>query len=137
MTATSRHASSSASNAPASKRKAYYFYVASVLIALAASAVLVAAMAHAQNAGPAARAQVATAPGVPPSTPVAVATATPRYSAKDIGRAFVFMDANSDGLISRREAASFRNVAKYFDAADTNQDNALSPGEFSSALNRP
>ena len=135
MIAASRPASRSASKAPASKRKAYYFYVASVLIALAASAVLVAVIA--QTAEPAVRPRSAAAPGVPTSTAVAVVTATPRYSAKDIDRAFNFMDANQDGIISREEAARFRNVAKYFDAADTNKDNALSPGEFSSGLNRP
>jgi len=47
------------------------------------------------------------------------------------------MDANQDGIISREEAARFRNVARYFDEADTNKDNTLSPTEFSSALNRP
>ena len=135
MIAASRPASRSASKAPASKRKAYYFYVASVLIALAASAVLVAVIA--QTAEPAVRPRSAAAPGVPTSTAVAVVTATPRYSEKDIDRAFNFMDANQDGIISREEAARFRNVAKYFDAADTNKDNALSPGEFSSGLNRP
>ena len=47
------------------------------------------------------------------------------------------MDANKDGKISRAEAAGFRNVAKYFDAADTDKDGTLSLAEFGNALNRP
>ncbi len=135
MIAAPRPASRSASKAPASERRAYVLYVASVLIALAASAVLVAVVA--QAAEPAAPPPLAAAPGVSTSTAVPVATSTVRYSAKDIDRAFTFMDANQDGIISREEAARFRNVARHFDEADTNKDNALSPAEFSSALNRP
>lgn len=123
MITASRHAAAKAANAVPPNRKAYYFYVASVLIALTASAVLVAVIAHAQTAEPILPAQSA-------------AVAAPRYSAKDIDRAFVFIDANSDRLISRQEAAVFRNVARHFDAADTNKDNSLTPTEFSSALNR-
>ena len=67
----------------------------------------------------------------------AAATAAPRYAAPDIERAFSFMDANKNGKVSREEAAGFRNVAKYFSAADTNQDQALSLEEFASAMNRP
>ena len=47
------------------------------------------------------------------------------------------MDVNKDGKISRAEAAGFRNVAKHFDAADSNKDNLLSLEEFGNALNRP
>ena len=47
------------------------------------------------------------------------------------------MDDNRDGHLSRQEAAGFKNVAKYFDAADTNQDGMLSLLEFGGALNRP
>lgn len=46
------------------------------------------------------------------------------------------MDANKDGKVSRQEAAGFRNVAKHFDAADTNKDGTLSLIEFGNALNR-
>jgi EF hand len=59
-----------------------------------------------------------------------------KYSAKDLERAFNFMDANKDGKISREEAASFRNVAKYFDQADTDKDQMLSPEEFENAMNQ-
>ncbi len=61
----------------------------------------------------------------------------PRYGAKDIERAFGFIDANKDNAISREEASGFRNVAKHFDAADINKDGALSVEEFGDALNRP
>lgn len=121
-------ASRNAPHAAPSNRKGYYLYGLSVLIALVASAVLVAVIANAHAVEPKVPAAAAAVP---------VATSTVRYSAKDIDRAFNFMDANQDGIISREEAARFRNVAKYFDAADTNKDNALSPGEFSSGLNRP
>lgn len=78
-----------------------------------------------------AQAHVATA-GV-----VSAANTEPRYAAGDLARAFTFMDGNKDGKVSRDEASGFRNVAKHFDAADTNRDAALSLEEFSSAMNRP
>ena len=61
----------------------------------------------------------------------------PRYSTTDVERAFNFMDANKDRQLSRQEAAGFRQVAKYFDAADTNKDGMLSLSEFGNALNQP
>ena len=100
---------------------AYYFYVAGVLAALAAAAVLI-------NA----EAQMQTEPAAALST-----TTAPKYNSQDIERAFGFIDANKDGKISREEASGFRNVAKYFDAADTDKDGVLSPQEFGGALNRP
>ncbi len=45
------------------------------------------------------------------------------------------MDSNHDGKVSREEASGFRGVAKHFDEADTNHDNALSRGEFDKAMN--
>ncbi len=93
-------------------------------LALAAAAFLLAGV-HAEAAAQA---------GVANATPVAAAAET-RYAAKDIKRAFSFIDANRDARISRDEAAGFRGVAKYFDRADTNKDQVLSPEEFSQALN--
>ena len=116
--------------AASSNRKAYYFYALSAAVALVVSAVLVAVISNAQAVEP--KAPAAASASMPP-----VAASTVRYSAKDINRAFNFMDANHDGIISRDEAAGFRAVARHFDAADTNKDNALSPTEFSTALNRP
>ena len=72
---------------------------------------------------------------VPDVTPDA-ARPPPKYSAAEIERAFNFMDANKDGKVSRQEAAGFRNVAKHFDAADTDKDGTLSLREFGNALNR-
>lgn len=114
MIAGSRNAPNKMASVAAVQRRAYWMYAAFVLAAVAASTVLIALAAHAQ-------------------TPL---DALPRYSAKDISRAFRFIDANKDGSISRAEAASFRHVAKYFDAADANKDSALSPEEFSTALER-
>lgn len=71
-----------------------------------------------------------------PSVPVAV-TGTPRYSAQELERAFSFMDKNHDRKVSRDEASNFRGVSKYFDRADTDKDNHLSPEEFEQAMNRP
>ena len=120
--------------APAERATAYYFYLACVLTALTAAAVLIANDAQAQaQTQLQAQASANAEPVVVSSTP---ATA-PRYSAKDIERAFGFIDSNKDGKISREEASGFRNVAKYFDAADMNKDGALSLEEFGNALNRP
>ena len=62
--------------------------------------------------------------------------AAPRYSASDAKLAFGFLDANHDGRISREEAARAKNVVKYFDRADVNQDKGLSLEEFTAALNK-
>jgi hypothetical protein len=101
---------------------AYYFYIAGVLVAMLATAVLVSAEAQAQQVQPA---QATDGP------------AKTRYSTSDIARAFGFIDANKDGKLSREEASGFRNIAKHFDTADTNQDGSLSIEEFTSALNKP
>ena len=124
---------------------AYYFYLGGVTLSSACAAVLISACAQAQPAVPAApeampadtAAAAAPASAAPALVPQAVAKPSPKYSAKDIERAFSFMDANKDGKVSRAEAAGFRNVAKHFDAADSNKDNFLSLEEFGNALNRP
>ena len=61
--------------------------------------------------------------------------AAPRYSAKDLERAFNFMDSNGDGKLNRNEAARFPGVKKYFDRADTDGDGFLSRDEFDKAMN--
>ena len=126
-----------AANSRTPRFMAYYFYVGGVLAALAAAAVLVATSADAQTAGPAPSASAASQPAAAPATLPDTAKPPPRYSATDIERAFNFMDANRDGKISRAEAAGFRNVAKHFNAADTDKDVTLSLAEFGNALNRP
>ncbi|MGI0015113.1 MAG: hypothetical protein ACREBU_16995, partial [Nitrososphaera sp.] len=87
-------------------------YVCGMMLALTATAALLATNAQAQTAEPA--------------TAASAATTAPRYAVKELERAFSFMDANKDGKISREEAAGFRGVAKHFDEADSNKDNALS-----------
>ena len=103
---------------------------------LAAAALLAASSVDAQTTGPAppqpAASHLASVPVVEPDA----ARPPPKYSAADIERAFNFMDANQDGKLSHQEAAGFRNVAKHFDAADTNNDGTLSLTEFGDALNR-
>lgn len=71
----------------------------------------------------------------PASTAAPAASPAPKYAARDIARAFGYMDANQDGRLSREEAAGFRGVARHFDQADVNQDGALSREEFENALN--
>ena len=75
---------------------------------------------------PAAAAPAASAPAAPVAT----------YAPSELERAFKFMDSDGDGKVTRDEAAKFRNVAKHFDAADTNKDNVLSREEFDNAMNR-
>lgn len=133
---------------PPSSLVAYLFYAGGVLLAGVCAAILIgvcAARAQAiTNTEPTASAAPAPAASGPVDAPAAASSAiaastkpSPRYSAKDIERAFGFIDANKDGKISREEASGFRNVAKYFDAADINKDGTLSLEEFGSALNRP
>ena len=119
----------------------YWFYVGGVMVAMACAAVLITICARAQTVPVA---PVESTPGATSTasmsvqaSPTDVAKPAPKYSRRDIERAFGFMDTNQDGKISREEASGFRNVAKHFDAADTNKDNVLSLEEFGSALNRP
>jgi DNA replication protein DnaC len=107
-----------------------YLFGFAAMLTLSAGAALFTLRAQAQTA--------AAPPAAAASRTQAEASATPaaKYSAKDLERAFNFMDANKDGKISREEAASFPNVAKYFDEADTDKDQMLSPEEFENAMNR-
>ena len=134
---------------------ACYFYGASLTMAAVSAAVLMSSCANAQSTNsPAPAVEGASGAASPtpatPATPVLprteldhqpapqdAAKPAPKYNSKDIERAFTFMDTDRDGKISRQEASGFRNVAKHFDAADTNKDNYLSLEEFGNALNRP
>lgn len=111
-----------------------------LFILAAAAMALLASEMQAQQATPttAVTPAAAQAQAAPPTTAVvstAAAAAEPKYAAKDMARAFGFMDANKDGQISREEASGFRGVARHFDEADLNKDSALSSEEFESALN--
>lgn len=110
---------------PSPRLLAYFFYIAGVLAAILAAAVLVTAQAQPQRPVQAEQAQATDS------------NVKARYSIGDIARAFGFIDTNQDGKMSRLEASGFRNIAKYFDAADADQDGYLSMEEFGSALNRP
>ncbi len=110
------------------------------LFLLGAAATLMAFGVHAQTADsvavPAAPAAQETSASrvTPPEEPAK--TAASKYSARDIDRAFGYLDANRDGKVSRDEASGFKNVAKYFDLADTDKDGMLTRDEFARALNR-
>lgn len=110
-------------------------YGAAMMLTLCAAAALLAMGAQAQTAPPAAPA-AAQAASQPQAAQTATAASAPKYNTKDLEQAFGFMDGNKDGKVSRDESASFRNVAKHFDEADTDKDQALSPEEFESAMNR-
>lgn len=112
---------------PPSRLTRPYRALAGMLLALTVFVLAMNAHAQPQAESPA-QAQVA-APVVP------VVAAEPKYAAKDVERAFGFIDANRDGKISREEAAGFRGVAKHFDEADLNKDGFLSRDEFTNALN--
>ena len=115
------------------------------------AAALFATIANAQDPEPAAasKSEPARIPSSNPETPTAVTTSTPvapsasatpasrKYAARDVERAFNFLDSNRDGKISRAEAAGFKNIAKHFDAADVNKDEFLSKEEFDNAVNAP
>ena len=109
---------------PSTRLLAYYFYIAAVLVAMLAEAVLITAQAQTNDTQT-------------KDVQTIAADVKARYSASDIARAFGFIDANQDGKMSREEASGFRNIAKHFDAADTNKDGNLSIEEFTNALNRP
>lgn len=92
--------------------------------------------AMAQTPDPAVPPPAAPASAPAPVPPPEIATLpAPRYAAKDVKRAFGFIDNNHDGKLSRAEASGFKNVAKYFDAADANRDGLLSQLEFDDAVN--
>ena len=81
------------------------------------------------------QAQDADAPATATADAAPAEVSAPRYSARDLERAFGFMDGNRDGQVSRQEASGFRGVAKNFDRADTNHDGFLSREEFDAAMN--
>jgi hypothetical protein len=111
---------------PTPHSPSWYLFGFATMLTLSAGAALFAMRAQAQTQAE------------PPATTASATPATPaaKYSAKDLERAFNFMDANKDGKVSRDEAASFRNVAKHFDEADTDKDQMLSPAEFENAMNQ-
>ncbi|MEO6015609.1 MAG: EF-hand domain-containing protein [Polaromonas sp.] len=112
---------------------------APTLMALSLAAALLSPGARGQTVDPASVAAVAPAAKAsqPASSPAPVPAAAPKHSEKDLHQAFSFMDKNGDGKISREEASGFRGVAKHFDEADTDKDNALSFKEFERAMNGP
>ncbi|HYW55962.1 MAG TPA: hypothetical protein VE934_03330 [Polaromonas sp.] len=121
-----------------------YLQLASLLV-LGAAATLISLGVNAQSAGTPASPAAAQVQEAFPVISKAAKAATPaepakpvaaKYSDRDIDRAFGYMDANRDGKLSREEASGFRNVAKYFDLADTDKNTVLSRDEFAKALNR-
>ena len=99
------------------------------VILVSLTTALLAFAVQAQTTKPAAPAQGTFSPTVS-------VAAVPKYAAKDIERAFGFIDINKDGKISREEAVGFRGVARHFDKADIDKDGMLSREEFGSALNQ-
>ncbi|WP_411851943.1 EF-hand domain-containing protein [Stenotrophomonas sp. LGBM10] len=54
--------------------------------------------------------------------------------AESINAAFKAMDSNGDGGISKAEAAVVPEIARYFDALDTDKDGVLSLKEMQQAM---
>ena len=92
-----------------------------------AAAVLFAGAAGAQSpASPATPATPAT-PGVSPATPATPATPSANSAAAG---GFASVDKDSDGSISKKEAASNKDLTKKWDNLDSNKDGKLDSGEF-------
>ncbi|WP_348046367.1 EF-hand domain-containing protein [Polaromonas sp.] len=108
-----------------------------MMLVVATAAVLYATSGHAQAPEPAAAVPGPAATEPQPPASASTAPSGPKYAAKDLERAFNFMDKDNNGKVSRDEASNFRGVAKHFDEADTNKDNMLSREEFERAMNGP
>ena len=90
-----------------------------------AAAVLFAGAAGAQSpAQPATPATPAT-PSVSPATP-----ATPATPSANAAGGFEVADKDRDGAISKKEAASNKDLTKKWDTLDANKDGKLDSGEF-------
>lgn len=94
-----------------------------------AAAVLFAGAAVAQSpAQPATPANPAT-PGSSPATPATPATPSSNASGSAAG-GFDAVDKDKDGSISKKEAASNKDLTKKWAALDANKDGKLDNGEF-------
>lgn len=83
--------------------------------------------ARAQATAPAATSQHSTASTsttIPPN----------HWTAEQISQAFKQGDKNSDGRLSRDEAALWAGLSRRFDQVDTNKDGSISSAEFDEAL---
>lgn len=78
-------------------------------------------------------AQSTAAPAAPATPAPAAAPATPASDA-EITAAFTKADKNSDGKLSREEAATLPAVAVSFDRIDSNKDGSVSSAEFAKAM---
>lgn len=96
-----------------------------MMLSVGAATGLFAMNAHAQNSQTSAFSASAAETPAP----------APRYADSKLKRAFNYMDDNSDGKVSRKEASGFRGVARHFDQADTDLDGFLSRKEFDTAMN--
>ena len=125
---------STAEKQPSSRFNGSHRYMYGLMLTLSAAATLPAMGSHAQTAGPATAVPAQAAAQTQATQSGSVVASASKYGAKDIERAFSFMDSNKDGKLSREEASGFRGVARHFDEADSNKDNALSRAEFENAL---
>ena len=78
-------------------------------------------------------AQSTAAPAAPATSAAPAAPATPASDA-EITAAFTKADKNSDGKLSREEAAMLPAVAANFEKVDGDKDGAVNLAEFSKAM---
>ena len=78
------------------------------------------------------------------ATALLLATALPAYSqmataaiSADVAAAFKRADTNSDGKLSKEEAAMFPTIAAHFDELDKDKDGFLSLEEFAAGMAAP
>ena len=57
-------------------------------------------------------------------------SSTGSSSASGSSDAFAKLDADKDGMVSKKEAAKDKSVTAKWDTLDTNKDGKLDPGEF-------
>ena len=61
-----------------------------------------------------------------PSTP----STSPSTSATGTGDVFTKLDADKDGMVSKKEASKNKDLTSKWDTLDTNKDGKLDQGEF-------
>lgn len=101
---------------------------------LATASLFVASLAGAQTVPAPVAPPVAVPPGLAP--PVAQPVPAARWTVAQIRAAFDLADANSDGQLTRGEAARLSLLPLSFEDADRNKDGVLDATEYQSAFPR-
>ena len=70
------------------------------------------------------------APSAPPSSTSPSSTSPSTGSAPAGGDVFTKLDADKDGMVSKKEASKNKSLTAKWDTLDTNKDGKLDQGEF-------